>query len=110
MALDSSRATSGRNKTDHDDVIVVGSYCGTRVVAPIFTRGVKAVVATDAGIGKDNAGISGLNMERTSACRLRHRCQFGGDHERSPDAAPGIISRANAQARALGVKRRHDRL
>jgi hypothetical protein len=31
-------------------VIVVGSYCGTRILAPMFTRGVKAVIATDAGI------------------------------------------------------------
>ena len=59
VALDSS-SYLGPHKTLPTDVIVVGSYCGTRILAPMFTRGVKAVIATDAGIGKDNAGISGL--------------------------------------------------
>ncbi len=59
VALDSS-SYLGPHKTHPNDVIVVGSYCGTRILAPMFTRGVKAVIATDAGIGKDNAGISGL--------------------------------------------------
>src|SRR3954449_11993084 len=59
VALDSSSYIP-TNPTGPGDVVVVGSYCGTRVLAPIFSRGVKAVIATDAGIGKDEAGISGL--------------------------------------------------
>src|SRR3981189_683825 len=43
----------GPHKTHPNDVIVVGSYCGARILAPMFMRGVKAVIATDAGIGKD---------------------------------------------------------
>ena len=59
VALDSSSYLD-EHPTGPGDVIAVGSYCGTRILAPMFTRGVKAVIATDAGIGKDDAGISGL--------------------------------------------------
>src|SRR5215213_2858569 len=47
VALDSSSYLDP-HPTSPTDVIVVGSYCGTRILAPIFTRGVKAVIATDA--------------------------------------------------------------
>ena len=38
LAFDSSTYIEG-NATTVNDVIVIGSYCGTRVLAPIFTRG-----------------------------------------------------------------------
>src|SRR5262245_38955433 len=49
VAFDSSSYLDG-HKTDGMDVIAIGSYCGTRILAPIFTRGIKGVIATDAGI------------------------------------------------------------
>src|SRR3954465_2130390 len=52
VALDSSSYLPA-HPTGPGDVVVVGSYCGTRILAPMFSRGVKAVIATDAGIGKD---------------------------------------------------------
>jgi hypothetical protein len=41
VALDSSSYLDP-HPTGPTDVLVVGSYCGTRILAPMFTRGVKA--------------------------------------------------------------------
>jgi hypothetical protein len=85
------------------DVIVVGSYCGTRVLAPIFTRGVKAVIATDAGIGKDEAGISGLKHGETIGVPVAAIVTMSAETSNGRSTLLGTISRANAQAQALGV-------
>src|SRR5687768_14403656 len=36
--------------TKPSDVIVIGSYGGTPILALLYSRGVKAIIATDAGI------------------------------------------------------------
>jgi uncharacterized protein YunC (DUF1805 family) len=104
VALDSS-SYLGPHKTLPSDVIVVGSYCGTRVLAPMFTRGVKAVIATDAGIGKDNAGISGLLHGETIGVPVAAIAAMTAETSNGRETLLlGKISRANAQARALGVE------
>src|ERR1700730_18256220 len=101
VALDSS-SYLGAHPTGPSDIIVVGSYCGTRILAPMFSRGVKAVIATDAAIGEDEAGMSG-----------RHRDDVGGDVKR-PFHAPGRDqsrecpgARSRRRARPCRLRGRH---
>lgn len=104
VALDSS-SYLGPHKTHLNDVIVVGSYCGTRILAPMFTRGVKAVIATDAGIGKDNAGISGLLHGETIGVPVATIAAMSAETSNGRETLLiGKISRANKQAQALGVE------
>jgi hypothetical protein len=102
VALDSSSYLD-LHPTGPADVIVVGSYCGTRILAPMFTRGVKAVIATDAGIGKDNAGISGLKHGEQIGVPVATIAAMSAETSNGRSTLLGEISRANAQARALGV-------
>jgi uncharacterized protein YunC (DUF1805 family) len=104
VAFDSS-SYLGPHKTHPHDVIVVGSYCGTRILAPMFTRGVKAVIATDAGVGKDNAGISGLLHGETIDVPVATIAAMSAETSNGRETLLlGKISRANAQARAFGVE------
>jgi hypothetical protein len=102
VALDSSSYIPA-NPTGPGDVIAVGSYCGTRVLAEIFSRGVKAVIATDAGIGKDEAGISGLKYGETIGVPVAAIVTMSAETSNGRSTLLGEISRVNAQARALGV-------
>ena len=102
VALDSSSYLD-LHPTGPTDVIVVGSYCGTRILAPMFTRGVKAVIATDAGIGKDDAGISGLKHGEQVGVPVATIAAMSAETSNGRSTLLGEISRANAQARALGV-------
>jgi hypothetical protein len=102
VAFDSS-AYLDSTPTGSADVVVVGSYCGTRILAPIFTRGVKAVIATDAGIGKDDAGISGLKHGETIGVPVASVDVLSAETSNGRSTLLGKISRANTQARALGV-------
>jgi len=104
VAFDSS-SYLGPHKTHPNDVIVVGSYCGTRILAPMFIRGVKAVIATDAGVGKDNAGISGLLHAETIDVPVATIAAMSAETSNGRETLLiGTISHANAQARALGVE------
>ena len=102
VALDSSSYLEP-HPTGPSDVIVVGSYCGTRILAPMFTRGVKAVIATDAGIGKDDAGISGLKHGEGIGVPVATIAAMSAETSNGRSTLLGEISRTNAQARALGV-------
>jgi hypothetical protein len=102
LAFDSSVYIPG-NTTGVNDVIAIGSYCGTRVLAPIFTHGAKAIIATDAGIGKDEAGISGLKHGETIGVPVAAIAVMSAETSNGSSTLLGEISRANAQARALGV-------
>jgi hypothetical protein len=102
VALDSSSYIP-TNPTGPGDVVVVGSYCGTRVLAPIFSRGVKAVIATDAGIGKDEAGITALATGEQHGVPVASVATLSAEVANGRSVAWGTISRANAPARALGV-------
>jgi hypothetical protein len=102
VALDSS-AYLDSHPTGPNDVIVAGSYCGTRILAPMFTRGVRAVIATDAGIGKDEAGISGLKHAETIGVPVAAIAAMSAETSNGRATLLGEISRANQQARDLGV-------
>jgi hypothetical protein len=102
VALDSS-SYLGAHPTGPSDIIVVGSYCGTRILAPMFSRGVKAVIATDAGIGKDEAGISGLKHGEQIGVPVAAIVTMSAETSNGRSTLLGEISRANVLARALGV-------
>jgi hypothetical protein len=69
----------------------------------MFTRGVKGVIATDAGIGKDDAGISGLKHGEEIGVPVAAIRTMSAETSNGRSTLLGEISRANAQARALGV-------
>src|SRR5262245_57277139 len=102
VALDSSSYLPA-HPTGPTDVIVVGSYCGVRILAPMFSRGVKAVIATDAGIGKDEAGISGLKHGETIGAPVAAIVTMSAETSNGRSTLLGEIGRVNAQARGLGV-------
>jgi len=84
-------------------VVVSGSYGGRYNAFNAAKWPVRAVIMNDAGIGKDNAGIVGLDfldqINMAAATADAQTCHIGdGDHM----LAHGIISHVNRAAAALG--------
>ncbi len=84
-------------------VVVSGSYGGKYNAFNAAKWPVRAVIMNDAGIGKDNAGIVGLEfldqIGLAAATADAQTCHIGdGDHM----LAHGIISHVNRTAAALG--------
>ena len=84
-------------------VIVSGSYGGRYNAFNAAKWGVRGVIMNDAGVGKDNAGICGLDyldqIHLASATADAQTCHIGdGDHM----LEHGIISYVNRTAAALG--------
>jgi hypothetical protein len=85
-------------------VLVGGSHGG--IVSAWFAAqsGARAVILHDAGVGKDAAGIAGLAWLEDlgmAAAAVSHTSARIGDG--ADVLANGLISHANAHARALGV-------
>lgn len=86
-------------------VAVSGSYGGRYNAYNAAKWPVRAVVMNDAGIGKDRAGIVGLDfldrIKMAAATADAMTCHIGdGDHM----LAHGVISHVNAAAAALGCR------
>jgi uncharacterized protein YunC (DUF1805 family) len=86
-------------------VVVSGSYGGRYNAYNAAKWPVRAVIMNDAGIGKDDAGIVGLEfLDRigmSAATADAQTCHIGdGDHM----LAHGVISQVNKTAAALGCK------
>jgi hypothetical protein len=86
-------------------VAVSGSYGGRYNAYNAAKWPARAVIMNDAGIGKDNAGIVGLEfldrIKMAAATADAMTCHIGdGDHM----LANGVISHVNATATALGCK------
>ncbi len=84
-------------------VIVSGSYGGRYNAFNAAKWGVRGVIMNDAGIGKDNAGICGLDyldqINLAAATADAQTCHIGdGDHM----LEYGVISHVNRTAAALG--------
>lgn len=85
-------------------VAVCGSHGGATAVAHAIHLGAKGLILNDAGIGKDDAGISGLRyaeswgMAAATVGHLSARIGSGADTYRS-----GIVSHANEHAQTAGV-------
>jgi hypothetical protein len=87
-------------------VAVSGSYGGRYNAYNAAKWPVRAVIMNDAGIGKDDAGIVGLDfldrIKMAAATADAMTCHIGdGDHM----LAHGIISHVNETAAALGCKK-----
>lgn len=86
------------------DVVVAGSFAGPLAFAFALARGVRAIVAHAAGIGLDDAGVAGLSYASrfgVAAAAVETMSARLGDG--ASVLADGIIARANAEARAVGV-------
>lgn len=85
------------------------SYCASHggLYAAYFAAksGVGAVIFNDAGIGRDQAGISGIKMLddlQVPAAAISHRSARIGDG--ADGVARGILSTVNAAARSFGLE------
>lgn len=84
-------------------VVVSGSYGGRYNAYNAAKWGVRGVIMNDAGVGKDNAGIRGLDfldqIKLAAAVADAQTCHIGdGDHM----LAHGVISHVNRTAATLG--------
>jgi hypothetical protein len=88
-----------------DNVLVAGSHAGIIAAFLGATAGARALILNDAGVGRDGAGIAGLDwLERIgiAAAAVGHDTARIGD---GADArARGRITHLNATAAALGVR------
>ena len=87
-----------------NDVVVAGSFAGATALGFVLERGVRGLVAHEAGVGRDAAGISGLPLADrlgVPAAAVATMSARIGDGASVMD--DGVISHANATARALGV-------
>ena len=87
----------------HAQIIVSGSYGGRYNAFNAAKWPVRAVIMNDAGIGRDNAGIVGLDfldqIDMAAATADARTCHIGdGEHM----LAHGVISHVNRTAAALG--------
>jgi hypothetical protein len=94
----------GGDRVGSDDVLLVASYSGVASFVHGLRRGVKALVGHDAGIGKEEAGVSGLRFAQ------KHGVPAAAVSAETAALANGrsmmgaAISRCNDAARALGVR------
>lgn len=88
----------------HDDVIIAASYCGAGTVAHALTKGVKGVIAHDAGVGREAAGIAGLAFADRYEVPAAAVAGDTAEVSNGLSLAAGEIGSANAAAAALGVR------
>ncbi len=94
---------SNAREEHRSHVIVSGSYGGRYNAFNAAKWGVRGVIMNDAGVGKDNAGIVGLEyldqIGLAAATADAQTCHIGdGDHM----LANGVISHVNRTAAAVG--------
>ncbi len=100
----------GAGRIGPEDVLLVASYSGVASFIHGLRRGVKAIIGHDAGIGKEEAGISGLRFAQAhgvpaAAVRADTAALSNGASMRT-----AVISRCNEAALALGVREGQDAL
>ena len=87
------------------DVVVAGSFAGALAFAFALERGVRGLIAHEAGVGRARAGISGLPLaERLglpAAAVATDSARLGDGRSVHDD---GVVSHANGVAAALGVR------
>src|ERR1700722_11300294 len=96
---------SNAREEHRSHVLVSGSYGGRYNAFNAAKWGVRGVIMNDAGIGRDNAGIVGLEyldqIGMAAATADAMTCHIGdGEHM----LAHGVISHVNRTASALGCK------
>lgn len=86
------------------DVFVGGSFAGAATVALTLRRGVRAVVAHEAGVGKDEAGVSGLPLADSVGVPAVAVETMSARIADGRSLYTGRVGRANRAAAALGVR------
>ena len=94
----------GGERIGRDDVLLVASYSGVASFIHGLRRGVKALIGHDAGIGKDEAGVSGLKFAQVHGVPAAAVSAETAALANGPSMTSATISRCNAAARALGVR------
>lgn len=89
----------------HQAIAIAGSHCGIYAAYYAARAGVRAVILNDAGIGRDGAGIAGLDylnalgIPAAAISHLSARIGNGADTERR-----GILSAVNEAATRLEIR------
>jgi len=102
VVLDSVTQCAGRVQAG--DVLVAGSFAGALSLGLALPFGIRALIAHAAGVGKDEAGISALAVADglgLPVAAVETMSALIGDGPSVHDE--GVISHANAVARALGI-------
>jgi len=84
--------------------VVAGSFAGALSLGFALEVGVRGLIAHDAGVGRDGAGVSGLPLADrlgVPAAAVAARSARIGDGESI--YGDGVVSHVNALAAALGV-------
>lgn len=89
-----------------NDVVIAGSYCGAANLPHAIKKGVKGMIAHDAGVGKDRAGIGALSLGDKYDFPVAAVECMSASISNGRSMAQGVISYANAAARKLGVEPR----
>lgn len=87
-----------------NSVVLGGSHCGIYSAYLVASSRVRAVVLNDAGIGRDRAGIAGLDYLQSlgiPAATISHRSARIGDGRDARQR--GVISHSNESSLALGI-------
>lgn len=86
-------------------IVVSGSHGGASAARFALQAQVRLAVFNDAGVGRDGAGIAGLELLQAAgiaACTVSHESARIGDARSTLE--DGVISHANAAAAALGAR------
>jgi len=86
------------------DVFVGASFAGASPVAVALRAGVKAVIAHACGVGKDDAGIAGLELAQRFGVPAAAVETMSARVSDARSLYDGIIGHANAAALRYGVK------
>ncbi len=86
-----------------DDVVVGASFAGAPTVGLALVRGVKGVIAHAAGVGKGDAGVSGLPLADRFGIPAAAVDTMSARVSDGESLFRGTISHANKAARILGV-------
>lgn len=93
------------DESHRDSILICASHGGVYAAYLVARHGCRAAIFSDAGVGKDDAGIAGLEycdrlgMAATAVSVMTARIGDADD-----TAARGVISYVNATARALGCR------
>ena len=91
-------------RTGVDDVVIGASYAGASAVSTVFPTGAKAIVAHDAGIGKAQAGISGLAFCDRFGIPMAAVAGRTASLSNGNSLLNGMISSVNDAAGKLGLR------
>lgn len=93
------------SEEDRDHVVIGGSHCGLYSAYLAAKAGVRGVVLNDAGIGRDRAGIAGLDfLADLGVPAAAVNCWSARIGDGRDCAARGVVSHVNSVAFLLGCR------